>query len=318
MTRPPLRGLLAAGLLPLLAGCAAPAPSAPPAPGIIRSVEPWEGGQLVRTPRFAIAVTDRSEAIAARLPAFFEAALDRCLALADLPPPPGRLEVFLFADRDAFIAHLRPRLGDAFDGLDAVERGGLTYRGRAYLHALDPDSTFTLAAHETWHLYAQRTFAAPLPTWLDEALATFMEGHAWDRQRPRFEPARNPERAATLAALLAARRDLPLAALLDRAPVAALADGPQAVLDYYAQVWALGLYLHDADGGRLRPALRRLLQDAASGRPPAAPLPTDSAPRPRSALFLAYFGGDLPTHAAAYREFCRSLTPPEPTPAGVR
>ena len=78
-----------------------------------------------------------------------------------------------------------------------------------------------IAAHEGWHQYTQTTFQNPLPVWLEEGLACYMEGFGWNREgtgTPTFNAWKNPERFDALARAYRENRLQPLDSLFRYAP----------------------------------------------------------------------------------------------------
>jgi hypothetical protein len=216
-----------------------------------------------------------------------------------------------------------------------IPRGGFAAAGRAIYFDIGAHDTLAIAAHEGWHQYVQRTFHDPLPVWLDEGIATYMEGHRWaagtDSSGPTavFLPWSNTERFDQLRAA-AARGDLfSLQDLLTRTPQD-LIDSPvprggrgsttDPALTYYAQLWALTHFLHEGEGGRYARPLATLLADAAEPghrfRSVIAAVLGASAARSAlasrrgPAAFLAYFNSDLTAAADQYARFVDQLVQP--------
>jgi len=209
------------------------------------------------------------------LPAFLEASLERhrrfggtSLGRPLLPSPPGRMQFFLFANREQWARFTRATIDPSAHPLLAIEVGGYAAGGRAVLFALPPAFdrlTLKIAAHEGWHQYVQRTFKEPLPTWADEMIAVLAEGFVENGQgRYRFEPLLNPERLSQLRDLIDGDRWRPLDELLSGDPTQLLGSEPARAVDYYAQLWVLGLYMA-VDQTRWM-GVQRLLRDAAQGR----------------------------------------------------
>lgn len=263
------------------------------------------------------------------------------------------LEVYLFAERSQWLSFTRTTLGKQSEPYTRITRGGYAWGGRAVLMDMSERgltgaeadaATLTIAAHEGWHQYTQRTFKQPLPVWLEEGLATVMEGlvdqstgHAHIRSAHGGSwPPANPQRLEDLAKATRNGRLLSLEALLSASPTGLLSgmarDGsPNATASleidqYYAQTWALALWLmaepKDADpvgpaGDRPshRAALTELLVDAQAGRMSLRVADAIGTDRGRAglaqaqgpAVFLAYFGHDLDAHDRAYRAFVDGL-----------
>lgn len=337
----PGRGRVAASLAVavslVLAACSAPqngprtqrANTAPPAasPSFdpVLSAGPWafEGysGRLITTPAYTIHTTDRSPLVVQRLPAFMELALAHYTShLGDLPEPEDRMEVYVLATRSQWIALAYSLMGSRAEPFLSIRAGGFASGGRALLFDLGTRATLSVAAHEGWHQYTQRTFRDPLPIWLEEGIATYMEGYRWDPDRPDrplFRPWANTERYDHLRRMHAEGRLTPLSRLLIDRPQDLLSPyTSDPALDYYAQVWALVHFLREGEHGRHRAALERLLRDAAHGRFARTIAADQGAAASRRLLtrrtgpdaFLVYFNDDLADADRAYRAFVERIT----------
>jgi hypothetical protein len=283
-------------------------------------------GQLIRTPNYEIHTTIRHEQVVDRLPIFMEAALAHYrTAIMDLPAPPRPMPSFVFHDREDWETKTVEVVPEQAGQLRGLGRGGYSTRGIAVLYYLDwsgrSRDTLAIAAHEGWHQYTQTTFRDQLPLWLEEGLATYMEGHRWGRPEtpPEFQPQRNWERWSTLRSVIGRDRLIPLRELVSRSPQEFLAEGKGDLLTYYAQVWALTRFLLEHDGGRYREALERILRDAVDGSLHGT---TMRSPRVIAAggrgrmvtrsrvgpwLLLAYVTEDLRSFEAEYEQYCRDL-----------
>jgi len=299
----------------MLVGCAGN--SAGP-DGIIRR-DRWvymqrEGVQIT-TPNYLLLTTAQHLPIAESMPRFLEASLARhrrfsgtSLGRPALPSPPGRMQVFLFASREEWAQFTRATTDESAHPLLAIEVGGYSAGGRAVLFALPPNYdrlTLKIAAHEGWHQYVQRSFREALPTWADEMMAVMAEGFVVDADGSyRFEPLLNPERLSQLTALHQADRWRPLEELLTGDPTELLGSEPSLAVDYYAQLWALGIFLavdqQDWSG------IERLLRDAARGRMQRE-LGRPSRDDLGRVVFKRYVASDLEKFDAGYRAFAIAL-----------
>ena len=109
--------------------------------------------------------------------------------------------------------------------------------------------------------------------WLEEGIATYMEGFRTNRGLTIFSPSDNNERRSALRDVVRRADDQPdrhslitLEMLVTRTPQAFLSSGKSDLLSYYAQVWALVRFLAEGEDGRYRDGLEQVLQDAAHGR----------------------------------------------------
>ncbi len=321
-------------LVALCAGCAAPS-GAPRgeavspgvlgehAPGdfarrepVVESVEPWTfdsaTGSIIRTRHYRIFTTEQDPALTDRMPDFCERALDHYRStLGPLPAPPVRLDTYLMDNRPQWTRVTQRLTGQQDSAQLQIRRGGFATRGVGVFYDIGLYDTMAIAAHEGWHQYTQRTFREPLPAWLEEGVATFMEGHRWDGATPLFLPWANVERYDRLRQAHAEGGLLPLAVLSTTTPQELMSRRSGAELTYYAQVWALVHFLNEGDGGRWRTGLRLLLADAAAGRlriALAAEIGARGAheavaSRSGAALLEAYLGEEAPSLDASYRAF---------------
>lgn len=272
-------------------------------------------GVQITTPNYHLLTTAQHLPIAQSMPAFLEASLARYRRFAGtnlgapaLPSPPGRMQMFLFANREEWAQFTRATVDESAHPLLAIEVGGYSAGGRAVLFALPPDYdrlTLKIAAHEGWHQYVQRSFREALPTWTDEMIAVMAEGFVVDPDGSyRFEPLLNPERLAQLGSVLDTGRWRSLEALLGGDPTELLGSEPTLAVDYYAQLWVLGIYLAvDSQGWS---GIERLLRDAARGRMQR------ELGRPRasdlgSVAFRRYIASDLTKFDDGYRAFATAL-----------
>ncbi|MEE2719121.1 MAG: hypothetical protein VX727_04985, partial [Planctomycetota bacterium] len=195
--------------------------------GTWSSVQPWNfmgvKGQLIETPNWEIYTTIDNERFVEFLPNFYEAALEHYRTVfGELPPPPHPMATYLFGDRRQWKNKTRmmlPELASSFEGLG---RGGFTADGVAVLYDIDNSmwdrDTLALSAHEGWHQYAQTTFQQQLPPWLDEGIATLMEGFRSRRGTFHFSLDSNRERSYRLRTARRSDAMIPLRELLDGDP----------------------------------------------------------------------------------------------------
>ncbi len=284
-------------------------------------------GEAIFTENYEIYTTARREDFVDQLPVFFEAALDHYTSFfGELPRPNQPLETYLFQDRRQWQVKTQEVLPNQANIFNTLGRGGFATRGVAVLYYIDhPRSrssrdTYAIAAHEGWHQYTQSTFRQSLPIWLEEGIATYMEGF---RLRPdgsvQFRPWANNERRMALYEAVRTDRLIPLAELLHRSPQDFLERGKNRLLIYYAQVWALSRFMMEYGEGRYQEPLREVLQDAAHGRLGqrlrnstviSGGNRRGAATLMRSGpwVLLEYFNRDLEAFEDAYFSYIRTIT----------
>ena len=218
-------------------------------------------------------------------------------------------------NRPQWEAVTKQLMGDQADTLLKIPRGGYASRGFGVYYDIGLFDTLAIAGHEGWHQYTQRVFKDQLPVWLEEGVATFMEGHRWEENTPIFKPWANVQRFDQLRTAANKSGLLPLPDLLESRPQDFLDQTDDKVLTFYSQIWALVHFLNEGEGGKYRASLRVLLEDAAQGRirqTLAARLGERAASsalvqRTGPGVFLAYFSEDLDAVASEYSAFLQQL-----------
>jgi hypothetical protein len=274
--------------------------------------QPWRfaghDGQIVTTPHYTLYTTLSRHSVVDRLPLFLERGLVQyTTAFGRLPMPESRLVTYLFETRNQWEAKTRQMLPDQAGTFLTLGRGGFTTRGTSVLYYIGRNDTLAIAAHEGWHQYSQSALGNQIPLWLEEGIATYMEGyHSYPDGVPKFRPWANLERYHTLRRAVRADRMIPLTELLRRTPQSFLADGKTRLLVYYAQVWALVHFLDEGEDGRYRDALRRVLIDASQGRLAGRQRSADEG-RLGPGVITAYFDPDLVAFEKRYLQFVHRI-----------
>lgn len=276
---------------------------------------PWrfegEPGVLLKTPHYRIYTTVPDTKVLDRVGRFYEQALVHYMsALTSLPEPTSPLKTYLFNDRYQWRAKTRQMLPEQAKTFLTLGRGGLTTRGVSVLYDIGPRGTFrdtfAIAAHEGWHQYTQRVFKQHLPIWLEEGIATYMEGYRESSES--FQPRDNPERRGTLRKAVHGDWLIPLHELLSRSPQSFLDEGKEELLTYYAQVWALTHFLIEGEGGRYRGRLTKLLLDACRGRLKVPAQSASDTGAGAAACIREYFKREPEVFRREYQRFIRQLT----------
>lgn len=292
---------------------------------VVWSVTSWDDGggpgERVRTEHYNLHLALKDPVFQSWMPRYMEACFTAyATQLGPLPRPQEPLDLFIFATRSAWETWTRRTLGRDADLYLGLGRGGFTTDGTSILFDIGRVDTLTIAAHEGWHQFSQRSLRQPLPTWLEEGLACWMEGTRLTRDGvpTAFRPWRNFERWNELRNASRAGRLMPLSELLETSPQICLERSKDDLLTYYAQCWALIHFLNEGEGGRHAASLRQVLADAAAGtlgaRLSSSERIRDPALRRRSlqnrlgsAILLEYFTADLPGLAAAYEAFVEQV-----------
>lgn len=289
----------------------------------VLSAEPWTfgatAGEIIRTTHYRIFTTESNRGARRRLASFSEHALAQYRsALGPLPPPPVRLDTYLMDNRPQWERLTKQLMGGQANQLLAIQRGGYASRGIGVYYDLGLFDTCAIAAHEGWHQYTQRTFRDALPIWLEEGVATFMEGHSWSGATPVFRAWANVERFDQLRRAANANSLMTLDELLNARPQDYVSQANDSLLTYYAQLWALSHFLNEGEQGIHSGRLRQLLSDAADGE--MRKVLTNKlgsrranlaiATRSGDAVVEAYFDSDLTTMSQAYDRFLQGIVRP--------
>ena len=300
--------------------------------------EPWQfadaQGSLITTRNYRVFTTVTQGGFLDRLPGFYENMLELYTStLADLPRPDNQLTTYLFQSRRQWMAKTQEILPEQADMFSNLGRGGFTTRGTSVLYYIDrwgPSArdTFAIAAHEGWHQYTQETFRHQLPIWLEEGIATYMEGYRVTRQGDfQWQPWANFERWETLDEAVDRDELIDLPELLTRTPQSFLNDSKDSLLVYYSQVWALTRFLAEGENGRYRESLEQLLLDTASGKLIGRMMASSTTRnggrrgvtainRVGPAVVREYFNPDLVEFEAQYLKFVNEVASVRPTSRG--
>lgn len=244
------------------------------APTAVLSVEPWSfgniPGSIIRTQHYRVFTTSDRPIIRQTVPGFLEASLHQYrTSLGDLPAPPVKLDTYLMHTRPQWASLTRALMRERADVYLRIQRGGFAASGRGVYRDLGTLSdTLNLAAHEGWHQYTQLTFKTRLPVYLEEGIATYMEGFRFDPSRPDlpiFMPWANTERYDHLRAAAAEGQLLSLPELIASSPQELISTNQMRALTWYAQVWAFVHFLREGESGLYAQGFQMMLSDAADG-----------------------------------------------------
>lgn len=306
----------------------------------VKSVELWDNsgqkGLVIHTRHYRIYTTLSDPLMARQTPAFLESAFAEFQN--QLLQPLRNTEpfvVYLFADRAQWEAFTTAFTGEHAPMYLKIQQGAYAHQGICVAYDIGRRQTFSVLGHEAWHQFNQRLFKYRLPSWLDEGCATLFETCRYERGAFVFEPSRNLLRLGALKYALQTQQMMPLRRLAQMEPGQAMSSAdPNAILTFYAQVYALARFLREEGYGRRLMAYRRVLQDAVDGRwalpqdllvaaaDRRIPLTTDWNARVGLALFEQYIGTDLENLEREYLAFCAKISyriqiqAPEKQPAG--
>jgi len=281
-----------------------------------------DNGIVARTPHYVLRLSLRDETFRDRLPDFMETCfVAYASALGTIPVPNEALEMYVFGERALWEKWTRKKLGRDAEIYIGLGKGGYTTDSVSVLYDIGRFDTQTIAAHEGWHQFSQQALQHPLPTWLEEGIACYMEGTRLSRDGgpSTFRPWRNFERWSQLREALRGDDLIPLGELLDGTPQEFLKDGKDSLLTYYSQVWALVQFLRDGENGKYRESFSQLIQDASTGKL-AGRLASSKAIvgkvgrhravelRTGNAVILEYFNSDFANFVDEFNNFVVAIT----------
>ena len=245
-------------------------------PAFVKSIQPWDppfnegpSGSLVTTAHYRVYTTLEDGWLQENMPAFLETALEHYRSsIVGFPMPSKPMETYIFGQRRQWEEFTRQLLPGEAGVYLSLGKGGYTTEGKAVLRDIGRWDTICIAAHEGWHQYGQSIFAESLPPWLDEGMATYMEGCRFERTQevPVFLPWRNFERFNELRRCARVGRLYSLQEIVTLSPQSFLERGREHLLAYYAQVWVFMHFLMEGENGRYRDGVESVLQDAWHGR----------------------------------------------------
>ncbi len=256
-------------LLLATAGCTATRRDA----SVVVSQHPWtfngHTGAAITTDHFDLYTTVSDPQLLDYLPAFLEATYRQYSTL--LPPHPNggqRLETYLFANKHQWLDFTRRTFPERYDTYSRVQVAGYAAGAKCVTFNIQP-RIYTLAviAHEGLHQYFAANFDHPIPAWLNEGLAAYCEGFDVVGGKPVFVPQQNSVRRNALREILATNSLMPLRDVLatDAGKVIVESRGSQ-TRAYYAQAWALIVFLRHGANGKYAGRFQALLTDVAGGQ----------------------------------------------------
>jgi hypothetical protein len=280
--------------------------------------EPWaygeRPGQKVRSQHYVLLTTIDDRDVVDALGQVMEGALAQYRKIAPHPVATSRpMECYLFQYRNEWASFTQQHTGADAPIYLQINRGGYTVGDRYVAFFIGDIQTYSVAAHEGWHQYVARHFKHRPPPFLEEGLACLFEQVKWDGKLPRWDLSSNANRIRGLRNAVESRTLLPLKKLISMHAGQVVEQTTFQVETFYAQNWAFARFLWDAEEGRYRPGLQRLLADAAAGtlyrdgvvRDPAS---TDWDPNSAGPLLERYIGMPLPAIERGYRAYIRKIT----------
>jgi len=304
-------------VLGLLAGCR----SAEPPVRFQWHAEDWQfdsaSGKRLVTDHYEIFTTVRDERFLELMPTVLESAYRRYVKLfPSARPTDARMTSYVFLTRDHWLRFTRTFAPARLRVYSHIHAGGYQERGVAVLHYIGRHSTLSVLAHEGLHQFVETHLPERIPAWLNEGLACYCEALEFRNGRCIFTPQHNIHRLNYLREALTGDRLIPLAKLLSTDAGEAVVKPEVPVRTYYAQVWALIVFLRHGAGGKYVPGFVRMLADAGTpqmrigARAYIAATPTPDR-KPLSfgqAVFRRYITEDTDAFNAEFTQYLRHLS----------
>ena len=225
-------------------------------------------GLQLRSPHYTIYTTITQPELVAWLPQTMESAFAYYSTLIPAGKQPSEpMPIYLFAARQEFEDFTRRTFGEERAALlNQVRGGGYMEKGVTVIEYTNHDATFPIMTHEGFHQYLHHYATSNAPAWLNEGLATLCEGQRWGSDGLRaFDKWLNPIRRNRLAEALLRDDLFPLSQLLRINAGHVVGGSRRKINTYYAQVWALVLYLQEGADARYAGDLELMLQQLGQG-----------------------------------------------------
>jgi len=292
----------------------------------LKGVETWENeygpGLKLITEHYEVYTTFLEPLILSQVPGFVESCY-RAYNEQLLEPIETQFKftVYLFATREQWESFTDSFAGEQMAPIYRKVKAGAYYlKGACVAYNIGREKTFSVLAHEGWHMFNSRFFRYRLPSWLDEGIAMLFERSRHEGGFFYFEPDKNMYRLGGLKLTLAGNKMMPLGKLISINPGEVLAaDESDSVIAFYSQAYALVRFLREDDYGKNLFNYKRMLYDGLNGH-----WPLDEASRaiaidrnlPRtvvwnryvgSLIFTEYIGEDIRQIETDYIAFCRKI-----------
>lgn len=309
--------LLAVIVALLLAGCGTtPGTQTGPSAASPHRVDPWDRNYpqsvCVTTAHYHIFTDLRGRDTHRQVAQLMEGAFEQyqLLVSAQAPSKPP-MRCYVFWRRAEWASFTAAHAGPDAATYLRIGRGAYAVEDSFVAFWLGDRGTFATMAHEGWHQYLARHCKQQMVPVLEEGIACTFENISWDGDLPRWNLKQSPVRSAALRDAIKDQRLWPLPRLV-RLHAGEIISLPREQIEtFYAQSWALAMYLL-RDSGRYRTAMDRYFTDLAAG---TAYRPAEFAhfqrsewhPELSAPQFEHYLGVSLADLDVRYQAYCREL-----------
>ncbi len=212
-----------------------------------------------------------------------------------------KMKCYVFATAREWAEFTLTQTGEMSSVYLQTRRGGYTVGKLFASRDAGAGDTLTVAAHEGLHLFIATHFIARPPPFLEEGIACCFESVRRDENRVSIDVGQNGARQRRLALAVDEKKLLPLRQLLAMHAGQIVGLNVIEVETFYAQAWAFARFLREGEAGRYRPALLKLISDAAAGRLSSDDLADDPA------MLERYLDVKLDIIQPQYEQFVVSL-----------
>ncbi|MCG3128148.1 MAG: hypothetical protein CHACPFDD_03024 [Phycisphaerae bacterium] len=283
---------------------------------VAAAIEAWDyrgrAGRKVSTEHYDVYTTLTDEYLLSAVPGLMESAFDYYQRLVPAAREPReKMQVYLFLERQDWADFTKRFTGPRAPEFLRITYGGYCERGVTVIRYVSHPTTFPLLAHEGFHQYLHHHVNPYVPAWLNEGMAVMCEGQRWNGDRlVRFDPQFLPARRNILAEAVLEDRLFGLEQLLETHAGRIIQLSNREVGTYYAQLWALILFLREGRDGAYAPAFETMLGEL-GGLEAQRVVRTvaDDGRGARSAgeqLFRSYIGENLADIESEYRAFMKT------------
>ena len=222
-------------------------------------------GVVLETAHYQIHTTITDEDVLQRLPQVLEGAYAQYQSFAVAPPSSRPMKCYVFGKRSEWADFTKRNTGADSAVYLQITRGGYCIGDWFVSYYVGDNATYSVAAHEGWHQYVARHFKGRLPPFLEEGTACMFESLKYHGDLPRWDLSLNPNRSHGLRSAIEGGVLWPLEKLV-RMHAGDVVQLPADKIEaFYAQNWAFARFMWEYDGGRYRPAFKKLLADTAAG-----------------------------------------------------
>lgn len=291
--------------------------------GVKKWNNPYSDGLIIETKHYRIYTTMMEPLMLKQLPAFVEAAYRGYQSQLPRPVDTGsdKFDVYLFKSRGQWEVFTKKFTGDQWQLYLKIKKGAYFLNGSCVTYNIGRTRTFSVIGHEGWHQFCHKVFRYRLPSWLDEGIAQLFEASEYEGGKFVFKQSKNYSKLDLLKFTLQNNRMVPLRELISLNPgqVVMWDESSRAVMEFYAQSYALVRFLREDGYGRRLGNYHRMLVGALNGSWPISadeariasdrsiPLTARWNSYIAQKLFAVYVGEDINSIEAQYRNFCRKI-----------